>query len=465
MITTHPVSTEPAAVPFARAAAPLAPLPALLAALRAMDIPVSWLARSRFIPLLDATGVRAEADRTAAVTLPEDSTRTLRLLLPSVLEATVSREPPTGPPSAPSPMPGKRMSNRDALKYAQEQKALMLELTRTDLVEPPELDPVTARAIADYKPSGIPPLTWDVIAPAVRLAATYYKPPSKTSAQNTLSIVARYAAYLQEHPRPGRSGPIQAEDLVLESNIRWWTSAAYPNPHSRSTASCTVNRVARNATGRKKVTHVVRDSQEPYGTWEVIEIRRALLYQKSVGLNRASCFLGACCLGAGLNSRDLRRLRARDIEERTLSDGTVAYVIHVTAKGREREAVVMRQYEAMTRRALQLHADTGRGLDDLIIGVSEERAAIASPILARVALYGKAATIRLDVNRMRATWMVSAMSAPVPLVDLLRTAGVQSARMFVALSPYCPAPDPHHVEHLTQLLRHVRCPALSGRET
>lgn len=170
-------------------------------------------------------------------------------------------------------------------------------------------------------------------------------------------------------------------------------------------------------------------------------------------MNRASCFLGACCLGAGLNSRDLRPLRVRDIEERLLRDGAVVYVVHVTAKGREREAVVMRQYEAMMRRALQLHAQMGRGPDDLVIGVNEERAAIASPILARVSLHGEAAVIRLDVNRMRSTWMVSAMSSPIPLIDLLRAAGVQSARMFVALAPYCPPPDPGRVESLIGLLR------------
>jgi hypothetical protein len=389
------------------------------------------------------------------VSLPEDSTRTLWLLQPSVLEAAVSRTPPADPSTTTLPKPGKRMSNKDALKYAAEQKARRLGLASTQLVEPPELDPGVAKIIAEFCPTSVPTRVWEVIAPTVRLAVTYYDPP-KGSAQNVLSVLARYAEFLEQHPRPTGTGPLGIEDLVQESNIRWWLPRSYPSKKSRSTAASCLRRVARNATGREKPTDVARDGQDPYSLWEATEVRRALLYQKSDGLNRASCFLGACCLGAGLNSRDLRPLRARDIAERTLSDGTVVLVIDVTAKGRQREAVVMRRYEPMMRRALALHADLGRGPDDLVIGVDEERAAIASPVLARVALYGEAKKIRLDVNRMRATWMVSAMCAPVPLIDLLHAAGVQSARMFVALVAYCPEPDSDHVEHLIHLLHNAQ---------
>lgn len=436
---------------FARTVAPLGPLTALRAATRAVDIPPSWWARSRFTPLLDATGGRAEADRTAAVSLPEDSTRTLWLLQPSVLEAAVSHTPPADPSTVKLPKPGKRMSNKDALKYAAAQKARRIALTATQLVEPPVLDPEVAEIIAKFKPKRIADPTWQEIAPVVRLAATYYGPP-KSCAPTVMSVLAKYAAFLHTRPRPSGSGPLGVEDLVQEANIRWWKDVAYPSQQSRSTAASYLNGLARKATGREKPSAIARDGQDPYTLWEATEVRRALLYQKGDGLNRASCFLGACCLGAGLNSRDLRPLRARDIAERTLSDGTVVFVVTVTAKGREREAVVMRRYEPMMRRALALHAELGRARDDLVIGVDEERAAIASPVLARVALYGEAKKIRLDVNRMRATWMVSAMSAPVPLIDLLHAAGVQSARMFVALAPHCPKPDPNHVEHLIHLL-------------
>jgi len=441
---------DPVRLALARTVASFAPLSALLAAVRAVDIPVSWLARSRFPPLLDITGVRAEPDRTAAVSLPEDATRTLWLLQPSVLEVAVSHTPPADPSTVKLPKPGKRMSNKDALKFAAAQKARRLALTATQLVEPPVLDPEVARIIARFRPITIADATWQEIAPVVRLAVTYYDPP-KSCARNVMSVLAKYAEFLHTRPRPSGSGPLRVEDLVQEANIRWWKDVSYPSERSRSTAASYLNGLARKATGREKPTDIARDGQEPYTLWEATEVRRALLYQKGDGLNRASCFLGACCLGAGLNSRDLRPLRARDIAERTLSDGTVVFVITVTAKGREREAVVMRQYEPMMRRALDLHAELGRGRDDLVLGVDEERAAIAYPVLARVALYGEAKKIRLDVNRMRATWMVSAMSAPIPLIDLLHAAGVQSARMFVALTAYCPKPDPDHVEHLVRL--------------
>lgn len=48
--------------------------------------------------------------------------------------------------------------------------------------------------------------------------------------------------------------------------------------------------------------------------------------------------------------------------------------------------------------------------------------------------------VELSASRLRATWPVAAMSAPVPLGALLGAAGLRSARTLVDLVPYCPRP-------------------------
>jgi len=48
----------------------------------------------------------------------------------------------------------------------------------------------------------------------------------------------------------------------------------------------------------------------------------------------------------------------------------------------------------------------------------------------------------LSVSRLRATWMVTMLSAAVPLGWMLEAAGVTSTRSFYALLAYAPTPDP-----------------------
>ena len=53
--------------------------------------------------------------------------------------------------------------------------------------------------------------------------------------------------------------------------------------------------------------------------------------------------------------------------------------------------------------------------------------------------------VAIEVNRLRATWLVAAMCAQVPLGPLLAAAGLRSARSLTDLLAHCPAPDPAEV--------------------
>jgi hypothetical protein len=50
--------------------------------------------------------------------------------------------------------------------------------------------------------------------------------------------------------------------------------------------------------------------------------------------------------------------------------------------------------------------------------------------------------VDIEASRLRNTWLVAAMCAPVPLADLLRAAGLRTARTIGDLLPYCPDADP-----------------------
>ena len=53
---------------------------------------------------------------------------------------------------------------------------------------------------------------------------------------------------------------------------------------------------------------------------------------------------------------------------------------------------------------------------------------------------------RVTTARLRHTWLVAAMCAPVPMADLMQAAGIRSARTLTELLEHCPAPDPAQVQ-------------------
>ncbi|HVB51341.1 MAG TPA: hypothetical protein VND89_06365, partial [Acidimicrobiales bacterium] len=65
-----------------------------------------------------------------------------------------------------------------------------------------------------------------------------------------------------------------------------------------------------------------------------------------------------------------------------------------------------------------------------------------------------------DAARLRSTWLVACMSAPVPLGALLRASGLRSARSLVDLVGYCPEPDEAQV---VAVLRTIGTQDLGGR--
>ena len=54
----------------------------------------------------------------------------------------------------------------------------------------------------------------------------------------------------------------------------------------------------------------------------------------------------------------------------------------------------------------------------------------------------------ISTARLRSTWLLACMCAPIPLNVLLSTAGLRSARTLADLLPYCPAPSDADVQHI-----------------
>lgn len=84
--------------------------------------------------------------------------------------------------------------------------------------------------------------------------------------------------------------------------------------------------------------------------------------------------------------------------------------------------VVRRAYEALVREAIAAHDSAHRGACAPILGRSATRRNITTAVFEHAVTAQESVAVAIEVNRLRATWLVALMSAPVPLAALLGAA-------------------------------------------
>ena len=72
---------------------------------------------------------------------------------------------------------------------------------------------------------------------------------------------------------------------------------------------------------------------------------------------------------------------------------------------------------------------------------------------------GDGTSLELRMSRLRNTWLVAQLCAPISLADLLPVAGLASARTVTELISYCPPADEAEVARIVSTL--VRADGLS----
>jgi hypothetical protein len=140
-------------------------------------------------------------------------------------------------------------------------------------------------------------------------------------------------------------------------------------------------------------------------------------------------------------------VRACDVSTLELPDGDPVTVIRV--RGERRRTVVVRdEYTDLLLSAVRLHHQEKRGWRGLLLGRKPGRRSITTPVFESL-VTADGREIRIEVPRLRSTWLVAHMSAPVPLGVLLEAAGLRSARALVDLLPFTTVPaDADRVELL-----------------
>ena len=136
------------------------------------------------------------------------------------------------------------------------------------------------------------------------------------------------------------------------------------------------------------------------------------------------CAIVGLGLGAGLDSTDLKPLRGRDVVDHG-DDG-----IEITVTGRRPRTVrVEDDYCELVREGV-----TGLRPGSLVIGQKHDRNNVAARVVDQALIRGDAPHI--EQTRLRATWLARKISQPVPLLALLKEAGLQSVQTLVDIARF-----------------------------
>lgn len=334
----------------------------------------------------------------------------------------------------PDTRPPKRPSRRAVLARAKQ-----LARSTKPVIPAPEVDPEVEASIAAYRPSPKYATAWEANrALAVRLA-TGYRPPTARNAKLVCSVLAGFLTFVSIWPARTSTGAIRPEDLT-EDVIAAWVAASSLKDSSRATFRTVVRRAVRSLNPDRAPLKVsYKPAAAPYTSLEVASWARLATTQPTQARTAALSFVVGLAAGAGLDAADLRSVRAADISEIALPAGGRVLTVTTHNPRRPRTVPVRSLYEPLVRTALELHADLGKGPGDLVVGRVADRVTVTrrSTRTARTAT----GDVVVELTRLRNTWLVALMCAPLPLADLLRAAGLAGSRTLTDLLPYCPPSD------------------------
>ena len=306
----------------------------------------------------------------------------------------------------------------------------------------PELDLKITIAINSYQPNKFSGADWSACAALTHELLTAYQPTNQKKLSSTGGIIARYLRYAYHQPGRKSDEPLRWSEVLSLKIVETYVAslASAQTQTSRATIRAVLRRAVRGRLGdRAPETLHYSPIQPPYTPAECAALVRLARNQPSDSSRRNLSALVALGLGSGLNGSEIGAVRRSDIVE--VPSDFEPICLRVTVKGkRAREVVVMAEHEVLLQEALQLHHEQRRG-DKPLIGekIAGHDAASDATRHAQTAL-GRG--VDITPPRLRSTWLVACMTAPVPLAVLMRAAGLKSARSLADLLPYCPMPDP-----------------------
>lgn len=288
------------------------------------------------------------------------------------------------------------------------------------------MDPGTAAALAAYRARGV----GGAAVAFARDVVSASTPAGPARARSLLWVCSRLAAWGMEMGLDP-VGEVLLHPSVIERFVV--CAMASSSPAARRTARTNLRFVStRAAPGlgqpRPPAALARGRAKAPYGPEQVAAYFALAAAQPTQSRRRRLVALLCLGLGAGLERGELRAVTGRHV--RAAAGGGVV----VAVEGRRARSVpVLARYGT---RLLDAAADAGDGF--VCGGISPARKNLTANLVASVA--GGADLGRLDVGRLRATWLCEHLGR-LGLVELLAAAGITCSQRLGDLAAHLAVPD------------------------
>jgi len=317
------------------------------------------------------------------------------------------------------------------------------------------------RKIDKFVPKNVPLSTWVIIRQHfLVLAAHFYRgTPSKHSAMTHIS--GFLAWFLHSPLRQDRSVPLDLVEILIAPND---PITAYVSTLTNTAESSkrTIRWVLRKAiagltpTNADLVLSRTTIPNAPYSRAELGNLLRCCLAQPTDTRKCYALWFYALGVGAGLDSYDLISLTPGDVQVH--GNGLI---VHVPEGRRFARAVpVLHQMAPYVKTAKELHLVTGKTEHDPIFASKPGYNNAANYALSKVT-FADGSRIGLNPTRLRATWLLTMLSIPLPVSEFLYLAGLKNTAPVTKLLDFLPASD--HLD-FTQLVAHAALVTAGGEQ-
>lgn len=358
-------------------------------------------------------------------------------------EASMQQTSPTRAPKAAT-----KMSRRAVLQYAKANlaaaKAHRDGPTLADAPEPSTASKEVVAAIDSYRPRKKNRDHWDDIAELTRRLTLGYEPPNPRTARSTATHISTFLRWFRAWPgRYDSTVALDARELLTPGVVDTYLAFSPGPPSSRATQRAVLRRALNALDGSKRAVKLpYQPVAAPYTPAQCARFVALARHQPTIGRKRSMAFLVGLGLGAGLDGHDLKTVTRADLVDVWLEPATPILTVTVTGARGQRTVPVRTGYEALVREGLALHDRSGRGPGAALLGGGTTRQEVTGPVTSHAVTADANVHVDIEANRLRNTWLVAAMCAAVPVADLLRAAGLRTARTIGDLLPYCPDADP-----------------------
>ena len=312
-----------------------------------------------------------------------------------------------------------RTSRQMAKRVSRAEAQRLAKHFREKAEQYPEIPDEVRKYIVEYTPKSVTAEDWDIIGPTFRevLLRCGFRTDGAIRVHTTV-----LTAYLSWRHQEGKS--LAVKDAMTDAAIdqfylRGSEALADRTRNDYRSRLKTQARRVNPGTSAPQIPTLGYYSVKPgYTTVEEAMMRRVSLGQPRPETRRRLCAVVGFGGGAGVDPLDMRYVQAKHVDVR--EEG-----IFVELTGpRQRTVVVRRAYEPLVQAAVE-----GLKPDDFVLKFGRDKANPVARIIEDAELFDDVP--KIDMRRLRTTWITWLITQPIPLNVILAAAGLKSARTLV----------------------------------